>query len=189
MQPDKLHIKPTKLSKAARLLQSVPSPQKIEQQHQTLDYTRSQALQNVVAEAYGVGAYSTWKSWLHPSGRSYVLDERKGEYEHTDVMDKIGYPVFGDSWDSREKALNDGWMRVNYYKVPSRGMELSIEYRRGPVGDIHIVPVIREFVKRMGALPTSILWENGRGGHKFYNSMEELGRPQPQYKSRLAQFR
>jgi len=52
MQKDKLHIKPIQLSKAARFLQSLPSKEEINQQRSTLDYTRSQSLQNEIAEAY-----------------------------------------------------------------------------------------------------------------------------------------
>lgn len=54
MQPNKLHIKPTQLSKAALFLQSLPSKEEINLQRSTLDYTRSQCLQNEIAEMRGI---------------------------------------------------------------------------------------------------------------------------------------
>ena len=182
MQPHKLYIKKTELSDKLNLLQDVQkyNDGKHRQVSQTYE-SRAIKLQKHILESYG-----GWKSWVHPSGKVHVLTGR--ELEHTDAVERIGYKLNGqDPFDVREQALNDGWMRVNYYKTP-RGMELSIEYRRGPIGDSKIVPVIRNLVERRGAQPTSILWEDGKGGHKFFNNLNDI-RTQGQYKSRVAAFR
>jgi hypothetical protein len=51
MQPNVYHIKPTRLSKATTLLQSLPTPEEEKERLHSWDYTRSHALQNMMQEA------------------------------------------------------------------------------------------------------------------------------------------
>lgn len=123
------------------------------------------------------------KAWVHnKTGKYYVLSGR--ELEHTDAVDKIGYGSADDPWDDREQALDDGWMRVNFYKNPRVGMEMTVEYRGSP-SDNRAIQSVKSYAAKERLYPDSVAWEDDRGNYKFYPSLDLIGRRV----SKLAAFR
>lgn len=128
MQPNKFHIKPTRLSKAALFLQSLPSKEEINLQRSTLDYTRSQALQNEISEAFiGHGPPVSDMEFFRYGPKEF-------NYHHYEEINDVTY--------SFDITVNNGYMSVywdrggqttrNDFKSQGEGMKaMSIIARMG----------------------------------------------------------
>ena len=133
-----------------------------------------------------------FKAWLNPKTKHaeiHPLQDDKGmPIEHIDFLHKIGYHSHGgDPYEKREKALDDGWIRLGYYEKDNKGnMEFEIEYRGGPVGDPDVSFLLKRFAEQHNIDPdATVLWEDGHGNYEYYNGVHMIGRK----KSRLSAFR